>query len=200
MKNYKKIKSNIKKWYAKQRKEIKSGAAFFAPNGVRIDTPTKKQVKYELRRIDRAEAKKLAELDRIAAAPVVRVISVRTEWVKNSTWGNNPHTEAVIFTDKGHEKLLGRASGCGYDKYSASITYALSESNSIKRLIIENYRKLKKEFPANGCYIYFDNLPSLATSGSGINSLKRVLEACGLKCVNEYYGKREDFIEFSSRK
>ena len=50
MKNYKKIKSNIKKWYAKQKKEVKAGAPFSASNGVRIDNPTKEQRAAELRR------------------------------------------------------------------------------------------------------------------------------------------------------
>lgn len=200
MKNYKKIKSNIKKWYAKQRKEIKSGAAFCAPNGVRIDAPTKKQIKYELRRIDRKEAEKLKELDKISAAPVVRCISLSTEWKKSRMWGNNPHTVADIYTDTEHARYFGRASGCGYDKYSAAITSALNACDSIKKLIIENYNKLYKEMEHNGCYIYFDIIPALATSGSGINALKRVLTACGLTVRNEYYGKREDFLEFSNIK
>lgn len=200
MKNYKKIKINIKKWYAKQKKEVKAGAPFCASNGVRIDNPTKEQIAAELRRLDRAEAKKIAELDRIATAPAVRCISIRTDWVRNSTCGNNPHTVAAIFTDTDAARYFGRASGCGYDKYSAAVTQALNACDSVRRLIIENYNKLNKEMEHNGCYIYFDIIPSLATSGSGINAVKRVLTACGLTVRSEYNGKKEDFLEFSNLK
>lgn len=200
MKNYKKIKSNIKKWYAKQKKEIKAGALFCASNGVRIDNPTKEQRAAELRRLDRAEAKKIAELDRIAIAPAVRCISLSTEWKKSRMWGNNPHTVAAIFTDTDAARYFGRASGCGYDKYSAAVTQALNACDSVRRLIIENYNKLNKEMEHNGCYLYFDIIPALATSGSGINAVKRVLTACGLTVRSEYNGKKEDFLEFSNLK
>lgn len=200
MKNYKKIKSNIKKWYAKQKMEVKAGAPFLAANGVRIDNPTKEQKAAELRRLDRAETKKIAELDKIATAPAVRCISISTEWKKSRMWGNNPHTVADIYTDKEHARYFGRASGWGYDKYSAAVTDALNACDSVRRLIIENYNKLYKELENNGCYIHFGIIPSLATSGSGINALKRVLTACGFTVRNEYYGKIEDFLEFSNIK
>lgn len=198
MKNYKQIKANIKKHFDKQRKDAKTSARVWVGREC-IDNPTKEQRKRALKQLDKEQAREFAKLERIANAKQLDSITIVTEWKRNPTWGNNPHSSASLYyIEGGADSFYGRASGCGYDKYSAAVTEALSASDSVRRLLCENYRKLKKEFsPENGCYVYLKGgIPSLATSGSGISSLKRVFLVCGIKCEEDRSGKHSDYLHF----
>lgn len=197
MKNYKKIKSEIKKYFNKQRKEVRHAPRVFDEKLWRhIDNPTKQDRARLLRRIDKKEAAKLAELERIATAPDFVEVSIITEWVRSRTWGHNPHSSARVRTSEGGNIYTGRASGCGYDKYSAAVTEALTQSDSIKKAIIENLGKLKKagRFP-HSCYVWTNyGIPTLATSGSGISSLINVFRDMGYKIQDNRESNLTDFL------
>ena len=75
--------------------------------------------------------KKIAYLERIAAAPDIEYISVSIEWIRSSTWGYNPH--ATVITSA--ETTTGRASGCGYGKESAAIAHAFNSSDGILKIL-----------------------------------------------------------------
>ena len=73
----------------------------------------------------------------IAQAPKIDFIYISVEWVKSAIWGHNPH--ATVTTNNG--TTSGRASGCGYDKRTASIAEALNKQNGCLKLIFDKYEK-----------------------------------------------------------
>lgn len=86
-------------------------------------------------------------------------LSVSTQWVKSKTWGWNPHTTVkVIYINKNgvtrYESAEGKASGCGYDKESASIDQAFRKLEPINYFFKKAIKKdVKKGQPlAYGTY------------------------------------------------
>lgn len=197
MKNYKKIKGAINKYYKAQIKEARTSARVWVGRES-YENPTKEQRAATIKELNKALARDLAHLDKVAAAPVLRSVSVVVEWVKNRTWGNNPHAFATIETAEGCERTEGRASGCGYDKYSAAVTYAIKDNLSIQRAIFEHLNELKKDgrFP-HSCDVYnVCGMPRLCTSGSGICTIRGVFGCLGFKCEENRESSRTDFLRF----
>ncbi|SCJ25383.1 Uncharacterised protein [uncultured Ruminococcus sp.] len=87
--------------------------------------------KRALKAVEKDTATKLAQLDRVAAAPDLSFISISVDWVRSRTWGNNPHAEARTNTGV----FTGTASGCGYDKESAAIAEALNQCDSVLKVL-----------------------------------------------------------------
>lgn len=201
MKNKKMIINNINKYFNTRIKELKKGASFCDyKTGVRIDTPTDRQTLYEIKRQEKRRAELLARVENAEKAPDIKEVTVRVSWVRSRTWGANPHAEvSIIYTDGYADRLSGTASGCGYDKLSASITDAIENNPAILKLLINNLGKLKKQgLFSHSCYVFScEGLPILVTAGSGLSSLRRVFEACGLKKYTNECGKMWDFINFS---
>ena len=200
MKNYKQIKSNIKKYFANKRKEYKTAPRVWVGRDL-FNDPTPAQREKAINQLRKEEEKYIKELDQIASAPDVRDISIITEWVKNRYWGNNPHTTATVFFENAEicaNRYTGRASGCGYDKYSAAVTQALNQSDAIKKVICEHLHQLKKagRYP-HSCNVFnVCGLPRLCTNGSGISTLRGVFECCGFKCEENRESKHTDFLRF----
>lgn len=197
MKNYKKIKGAINKFYKAKIKEYRTSARVWVGRE-NIENPTKEQRAKAINELKKALSRDLAHLEKVAAAPVLRSVSVVTEWVNNRTWGHNPHAFATIETAAGCERTEGRASGCGYDKYSAAVTSALCNNLSVQRAICEHLNELKKDerYP-HSCYVYdVCGMPRLCTSGSGISSLRGVFGCLGFKCEENRESKRTDFLKF----
>lgn len=88
-------------------------------------------IKRENKAIDKKTAAKLAQLERVAAAPDLDYISICVEWKRSATWGYNP--TATVNT--GHERATGAASGCGYDKESSVIASALNQCDSVLKAL-----------------------------------------------------------------
>lgn len=201
MKNKKMVINNINKYFNTRIKELKKGASFCDhKTGVRIDTPTERQTLFEIKRTEKRCAELLARVENAEKAKDIKEIKVRVSWVRSRTWGANPHAEVtLIFTDGYADRVSGTASGCGYDKLSAAITDAIARHPAILKLIINNLGKLKKggHF-SHSCYVYScEGLPILATSGSGVSSMRGVFADCGLKKYTNECGSMWDFIEFS---
>lgn len=200
MKNYKQIKSNIKKYFAQKRKEYKTAPRVWVGRDL-FNDPTPAQREKAIKQLIKEEEKYIKELDQIAAAPDVSYISINTEWVKNRYWGNNPHTTArvgFVAPELCPNTYTGRASGCGYDKYSAAVTQALNQSDAIKKVICEHLHQLKKagRYP-HSCNVWnCCGLPRLCTNGSGISTLRGVFECCGFKCEEDRSGKHSDYLHF----
>lgn len=98
-------------------------------------------------------------------------------WVRNSTWGWNPHAELCI----GGETFTGRASGCGYDKASAAMADALNACQAIMRALYAKEeerpeRVTRREWIGYGSG--YGILPAFE-GGVGVRSLCDVLIACG---------------------
>lgn len=141
--------------------------------------------------LDRIKAKeirkKFAELDRIALAPDVRDIEISITYKKNRTWGWNPHAELFV---NGTLAAKDYASGCGYDKTSAAMAYALNKSDSVMKMLYQ----VKDASPGKsnedlfgygtGCWLfpYFD-------AGCGVSTIERIFERLGFAVDYRQYGE-----------
>ena len=141
------------------------------------------------------EAKKTADRyrERITAAEGANpygggLLVIR--WVRNSTWGWNPHAE--LFFDG--VTFTGRASGCGYDKASAAMADALNACPAIMRALYakEDERPdgvTRREWIGYGSG--YGVLPAFE-GGVGVRALCEVLTACGFS-VDCTQGRDESY-------
>ena len=124
-----------------------------------------------------------------AHAPALRSISVSIEWKKSRTWGWCPRAFVRIngFTYE------SRAGGCGYDKLSAAVSSAMSNSPSWRRFVIENCRG-----KGSKCYGFeWYSMPAFDFGGCGMSTLRAFLKECGWKGVQydrETYDKQGGLI------
>ena len=143
---------------------------------------------------EQKQKKAIKKIDTIKEAnEKVQTINISINWIKSSTWGYNPH--CTITTDYG-EITEGRASGCGYDKESASIAEALNKNNNILKLLYiaknkkmtlknNNSRDLLGYGSGYGVLPYFEG-------GVGASSLMNIFRKLGYK-ITEYHTKSNDF-------
>lgn len=128
------------------------------------------------------EAKKTANRyrERLTAAecanrPAEGLLVIR--FVRNRTWGWNPHSELYV----GGETFTGRASGCGYDKASAAMAEALNACPAIMRRLYAKEEEspdgvTRREWLGDGSG--YGILPAFE-GGVGVRTLCDVLTACG---------------------
>lgn len=120
-------------------------------------------------------------------------ITINIDWVKNRTWGYNPH--ATIYTNNG-DMTEGRASGCGYDKESAAIAEALNKNNDILKLLYTAKNKKMTAKKTNnhdllgygsgyGVLPYFEG-------GVGVSSLLSIFRKLGYN-IREHHTEKSDF-------
>lgn len=166
---------------------------------------TDKQIKEILKKkiIKEYEKRKDKTLKRIEtitqANENITNINISINWVKNATWGYNPH--ATITTDFG-TMTEGKASGCGYDKESAAIAEALNKNNDILKLLYIAKNK-KMTFKNNnnhdllgygsgyGVTPYFEG-------GVGASSLTNIFKKLGYN-VQEYHTDKNDFYTITKK-
>jgi hypothetical protein len=102
---------------------------------------------YLYARISKKSEKQLAEIENryneIMKAGEINKITISVEWKKSSTWGYNPTAEIRLYSSTGYEFLIGKASGCGYDKESAAIATALNQSNAVIKMLFDADKKDK---------------------------------------------------------
>lgn len=130
----------------------------------------------------------------------IESITINVNWVKNPTWGYNPH--ATIYTNNG-DLTEGKASGCGYDKESASIAEALNKNNDILKLLYTAKNKkmtLKNTNNHNilgygsgyGVLPYFEG-------GVGVSSLLNIFRKLGYN-ITEHHTEKSDFYTITKNK
>lgn len=133
-----------------------------------------------------------AEIIALYECEELKSFNFSVEWSKNRTWGYNPHCRCVI---NGYYVGYGSASGCGYDKLSASVYSANNDNDNAKRIvlgaIIKKFVKSGEAFPYG---IYKSNKIYLHYDGCGISTLLNILKYCGL--VRQVYNetKTSDFL------
>ena len=153
-----------------------------------------------IKEYEQKQKKAIKKIDTIKEAnEKVQTINIFINWVRNSTWGYNPH--CTITTDYG-EMTEGRASGCGYDKESASIAEALNKNNNILKLLYIAKNK-KMTFKNNnnhdllgygsgyGVLPYFEG-------GVGASSLMYIFKNLGYN-VQEYHTDKSDFYTITKK-
>jgi hypothetical protein len=188
MKNYTSQKNTIKKYYNNKIKELKKAESFWNDKGVRITNPTEKQRANAIKKIEKELEKELEKLERIAAAEPLKYIKISVEWKKSATWGYNPTAES--WTSGGYYGI-GKASGCGYCKESASIGESLGGSLSLQKFIIENLSKFKDAYGVETKY----GLAHLSISGKGVNTLLSLFRDLKGWKIEEMHGKSFDGYE-----
>ena len=137
------------------------------------------------------------ELQRIEtiknASDNIQSITISVDWVKNPTWGYNPH--ATIYTNNGNT-TEGSASGCGYDKESAAIAEALNKNNDILKLLytFKNKKMTAKKTNNHDILGYgsgYGVLPYFE-GGVGVSSLLNIFRELGYK-ITEHHTNKNDF-------
>ncbi len=124
----------------------------------------------------------LATLEHVATAPTVTAVKIAVEWKKSQMWGHNPHTTAETWTTDengatGYTETKGRASGCGYDKQSASIASALNENSALLKLLyIAEEKRLKGKETRDKAR------RDVIGYGSGYGALPYFEGGCGVSC------------------
>lgn len=130
----------------------------------------------------------------------IESITINVEWVKNPTWGYNPHV--TVYTNNGNT-TEGKASGCGYDKQSAGIAEALNKNNDILKLLYTYKNKkmtLKNTNNHNllgygsgyGVLPYFEG-------GVGVPSLLNIFKKLGY-IITEHHTDKSDFYQITKNK
>lgn len=99
------------------------------------DDLIKKAEKSLQRKVKKETDRLISLLQDIENSPDFIGGKIDVDWVRSSTWGMNPH--ACFTSSANHAIYTGFASGCGYDKLSASVASALNQSLSVKKLFIE---------------------------------------------------------------
>lgn len=164
-------------------------------------------VEFTAERIRKQTAKQLAEklsfIDQLEQSEGVKALTLSVDWRRSAMWGLNPHCIAHVVTDSGKfYQFEGTASGCGYDKLSASVADALYQCKELRSMLCEaKERKVRKLAlsdisEANRNYLPYGAgygaVPYLE-SGVGISSTLSVLGAVGLVVVASSHTKTSDF-------
>ena len=124
-------------------------------------------------------------------------ITINVDWVKNRTWGYNPH--ATIYTNNGNI-TEGSASGCGYDKESTAIAEALNKNNDILKLLytFKNKKMTAKKTNNHDILGYgsgYGVLPYFE-GGVGVSSLLYIFKKLGYT-ITEHHTEKSDFYTIS---
>ena len=144
------------------------------------------------KRIDRNAAEDIEELRAIEKMDDVTFINISIEWHRSSVWDWNPTAECFVSTGTHGDYYVGRASGCGYDKESASVASALNQSRAIRKMLITAL--LRDGKLPYGTHTW--NGITKLDGGVGMSSFRSVFEACGLKQVSSHHGKHFDAYTF----
>lgn len=138
--------------------------------------------------------KNLKRIDTIKNAnDNIELITINVDWVKNPTWGYNPH--ATIYTNNG-DTTEGKASGCGYDKESAAIAEALNKNNDILKILYtaKNKKMTLKNTNNHDLLGYgsgYGVLPYFE-GGVGVSSLLNIFRKLGYN-IQEHHTNKSDF-------
>lgn len=201
MDNLKKQDKNdiISLWYYKNKLTNKQYNKYV--NDELTDEQIKEILKNKItKEYEQKQKKAIKKIDTIKEAnEKVQTINISINWVRNSTWGYNPH--ATITTNLS-TITEGKASGCGYDKESASIAEALDKNNDILKLLYIAKNK-KMTFKNNnnhdllgygsgyGVLPYFEG-------GVGASSLMDIFKNLGYN-VREYHTDKSDFYTITKK-
>lgn len=173
-----------------------------------------KAVEYAVvRALKKLEKELFTDLERLEAienAKIPSFISIKTEWGKIRTCGNNPHTEIYV---QGVGYYNGSASGCEYDKESAAFASAAKSSFALKKILCDLKEAALKEGKSDkskttctgidnrevcGYGAGYDPIPYFE-GGVGMKSIISIFRKYGYNVV-ESYGKRYDSYELELKK
>lgn len=191
MKNFNNLKKHIESYYADRIKRAKKATRRFDSRGYNVEM-TPAGLRAELKKLEKEKQAEILKLEKASQCDSLKSLEISIVWKKSAIWGYNPTAEVRIRDGKNYSFLTGFASGCGYDKESASIYSALAGNPIFNKFIFENYRKkgLKDTYPFR--YGKNESLPSFCFSGCGISCLRNWAEKLGYKW-HESHTKTSDF-------
>lgn len=154
-----------------------------------LQKKTKKEaVNYLFDRIEKQAEKELQKeyqkLVCIFNSGDILSIKISVEWKKSALYGSNPTAEVRVHTTNGYEYLVGKSSGCGYDKESAAIASALNSCNSVIKMLFSADKK-DKDCKVYGYRQAKDGYFPHISGGVGVSCYKSVFALFGLnfECV-----------------
>lgn len=141
--------------------------------------------------------KQLLKIENVEKAEIPQYIKINIEWHKSPTWGYNP---SCVINCSTFDYTRGSASGCGYDKESASISEATHNNYAILKILyeMEEKRLKQRKNPQSrhdfigygsgyGVLPYFEG-------GVGANCHINILKKYGYE-ITEAHGNTYDFYE-----
>ena len=139
--------------------------------------------------------KEKAYHEAIAEGNEIKEIRISVEWKKSATWGMNPTASVEIYTtdkegNSKYSQFTGTASGCGYDKLSASIATAINGSPDFMKLLYATYEKKGKINKPYG--VSFSEYGAYLSGGVGVSSYRSVFEWLGYSFNSIASGKTFD--------
>lgn len=145
-------------------------------------------------RVSRGESKRfLAEIEKLDNAEksgTPDYIYVTVEWARSREYGANPTATVCA----GGVITVAKASGCGYDKESACISYAMNKNSAVTKLWYDRAED-GRQFPYSMVGGIADKSLPTMDGGCGMQSMKEVFAALGYKCT-ESHGKMFDSYTF----
>ena len=132
-----------------------------------------KMIKKAERKNAKNTAERIAKIEAAENAEDVNSITINVEYYRSRTWGWNPTATVIGRYDYTH----GSASGCGYDKTSAAMSYAMNDSPEVMRILYK-HAEAGETFPYS--VHTFAGVPSF-DGGCGVTCFYAVFEACGYK-------------------
>lgn len=202
--------SYIKSWiYSKSLNVVYKKAHAVTENQKKQALKKLIDLKYESITTEKIEKIEKAE-ELLNSGAKIENIEIVIEWKKSNTWGYNPHAKIdfYIFNGSYHDYISfnGSASGCGYDKRSASTAEAFNKCDILKALLYkkENERLKKAPEEARRDYIGYGAgygaLPYFE-GGVGFDSHRNILKNLGFKntCYNDR-NKNFDYYTFDISK
>ena len=153
-----------------------------AEQGEPVPAPIVEKMTAKKTREEQKETQK--RLDQIAEVELYEqpeTVRISVEFKKSRTWGFIPH--ATVTGEK--RRSYGKAGGCGYDKESAAIAYAINENPEVLRILYDHAEK-GLAFPYS--VRIWAGIPSF-DGGCGVSCFYNVFEECGYKFEQVANGK-----------
>lgn len=169
----------------------------FEAGNLPLDTAILKARKALLLDYDKRLAMVLAKIEAVESVEFADTITISVAWKKNSAWGMNP-TATAEARGSHYESATGTASGCGYDKESASVASALNQCPSIMKIL---YSRLESELEKNSTIMHAKEIFPYGSGytvlpyfegGVGIECFCTIFEFCGYEWQRSGSGKNFD--------
>lgn len=157
------------------------------------DVAISKMLHRETAKVRKVMMSRLKRLDDVGQTEAPDIISVSVEWHR----GRYGEYNASATVRANGIVTYGSATGCGYDKESASIAYAMNKNEAVLRVWYD-HAELGGKFEYSMLFDERSPLPHM-DGGCGMGAVRSVFEALGYS-VTSNHGKSFDYYEFRKEK
>ncbi len=154
-------------------------------------------ISFTTARIEKKFAKRLEEklsyLDSLENTEDAKSIDIFVNWKKSYYWGYNPTASVTIWNSERFD-AIGKASGCGYDKRSASVATALNQIKPIVKMLCDcKERALRKGIKSER-----GNSPFIAY-GAGYGAIPYFEGGVGFSCFDKIFVEKLGFRRIAEK-